>query len=141
MTAEEIALFLKERNKLQLATINADGTPHLVTMFYGFADGKIAFWTYRTSRKAVNIRRDPRITCLIEAGTEYGELRGVMVYGTARPLTDPNDVRYVGTQVARGMLDTQDDDAIAPYVEQAAAKRYAYLVEPGDVASWDHRKL
>ncbi len=141
MSEDEVASILETQNKFQLATINRDGTPHLVTMFDGLVDGKIAFWTYRSSRKACNLARDPRVTCLVETGTDYFELRGVMVYGTVRTLTEPNDVRYVGSRVVARMMDLGDDDAIASIVEQSAAKRYAYVVEPTDVVSWDHRKL
>lgn len=141
MTDDEVTAFIEENPKFQLATINRDGTPHLVTMFSGLVEGKIAFWTYRTSRKAYNLARDPRVTCLIEAGTDYFELRGLMLYGTVRTLTEPNDVRYVGSQVVRRMMGLEDDDAIASVVGQTAAKRHAYIVEPTGVASWDHRKL
>ena len=141
MTDEEIAALIDEQSKFQLATINQDGTPHLVTMFSGLVEDKIAFWTYRTSRKAVNLARDPRVTCLIETGTDYFELRGVMLYGSVRVLTDPNDVRYVGSEVVRRMMGLEDEDAIASAVAQTAAKRNAYIVEPVRVASWDHRKL
>ncbi len=141
MTDDEIVTFLKDNKKLQLATINRDGSPHLVTMFYGLVDGKIAFWTYRTSRKAHNLRRDPRVTCLIETGEDYFELRGLMMYGTVRILTEPNDVRYVGGRVIRTMMDLDDDDAVRQVVEQTAAKRHAHIVEPTGVVSWDHRKL
>ncbi|MFB9837492.1 pyridoxamine 5'-phosphate oxidase family protein [Actinoallomurus acaciae] len=141
MTDDEVTAFIEENPKFQLATINRDGTPHLVTMFSGLVEGKIAFWTYRTSRKAYNLARDPRVTCLIEAGTDYFELRGLMLYGTVRSLTEPNDVRYVGSQVVRRMMGLEDDDAIASVVGQTAAKRHAYIVEPTGVASWDHRKL
>jgi nitroimidazol reductase NimA-like FMN-containing flavoprotein (pyridoxamine 5'-phosphate oxidase superfamily) len=141
MTDDEITAFIEENPKFQLATINRDGTPHLVTMFSGLVEGKIAFWTYRTSRKAYNLARDPRVTCLIEAGTDYFELRGLMLYGTVQTLTEPNDVRYVGSQVVRRMMGLDDEDAIASVVDQTAAKRHAYVVEPTGVASWDHRKL
>jgi pyridoxine/pyridoxamine 5'-phosphate oxidase len=141
MTGEEVAAFIEEQPKFQLATINPDGTPHLVTMFSGLVEDKIAFWTYRTSRKAYNLARDPRVTCHIEAGTDYFELRGLMLYGSVRVLTEPNEVRYVGSQVVRRMMGVEDDDAIASVVSQTAAKRYAYIVEPTGVASWDHRKL
>ncbi|GLY84534.1 pyridoxamine 5'-phosphate oxidase family protein [Actinoallomurus iriomotensis] len=141
MTDDEVTAFIEENPKFQLATINRDGTPHLVTMFSGLVEGKIAFWTYRKSRKAHNLARDPRVTCLIEAGTDYFELRGLMLYGTVRTLTEPNDVRYVGSQVVRRMMGLTDDDAIAAVVDQTVAKRHAYIVEPTGVASWDHRKL
>ena len=60
MTAGEVAAMLAGSSKLQLATLNRDGTVHLVTMFYAMLDGRIAFWTYRASQKARNIARDPR---------------------------------------------------------------------------------
>lgn len=129
------------QRKLQLGTINPDGTPHMVTMFYAVVDDKIAFWTYRSSQKAKNIERDPRVTCLLELGEDYFELRGALIYGKVEVVTDPNRVRYVGAEVVKRMMDLQDEEAIAPFVEHTAAKRYAYLVEPTRVASWDHRKL
>lgn len=141
MTDTEVAAFLEEHRKLQLATVNRDGSPHLVTMFYAMVDGRPAFWTYRTSRKAHNLSRDPRVTCLVETGEDYFELRGIMMYGTVKVLTEPNDVRYVGSEVVRTMMGMEDDGAIAELVEHTAAKRYAYVVEPTRVASWDHRKL
>jgi nitroimidazol reductase NimA-like FMN-containing flavoprotein (pyridoxamine 5'-phosphate oxidase superfamily) len=141
MTDDEVTALVGEQCKLQLGTINPDGTPHLVTMFYGMVDAKIAFWTYRSSQKIRNIERDPRVTCLVETGVEYFELRGALIYGTATMLTDQNDVRRVGAQVLRRMMDNGEDDAIAALVEATAAKRYAVIVEPVRVASWDHRKM
>jgi hypothetical protein len=74
MTPAEASALLASAHKLQLATLNRDGTPHLVTMFYVLVDGKIAFWTYRSSQKARNLARDPRLTCLVETGEDYFEL-------------------------------------------------------------------
>lgn len=141
MTADEVATLLKEENKFQLATINPDGTPHLVTMFAGLADGKIAFWTERKSQKARNLARDPRVTCLIDLGSTYFELRGITLYGTVRTVTEPAEVRAIGSLVVGRMLNIDDQDEITKLVEAAAGNRHAYIVEPVRVASWDHRKL
>jgi hypothetical protein len=113
----------------------------MVTMFYAMVGDRIAFWTYRSSQKARNIERDPRVTCLLELGEDYFELRGALIYGKVETVTDPNRVRYVGSEVVKRMMDLQDEAAIAPFVEHTATKRHAYLVEPTKVASWDHRKL
>ena len=40
-------------------------------------EGRIAFWTYASSQKIKNLERDDRITCLVEDGADYFELRGV----------------------------------------------------------------
>ncbi len=141
MTEQEVSGLIEGTNKLQLATVNPDGTPHLVTMFYAPIEGKIGFWTYRTSQKARNMARDPRVTCLIETGQDYFELRGAMIYGKVEIVTDPNRIRYVGSEVVKRMMNLENEADIAPFVEQTAAKRDAYLVEITRVASWDHRKL
>ncbi|WP_049566022.1 pyridoxamine 5'-phosphate oxidase family protein [Nonomuraea sp. SBT364] len=138
MPDDEVTALLERARKLQLATINPDGTPHLVTMFYGLDKGRITFWTYAKSQKARNLARDPRVSCLVETGDDYADLRGVLVYGEAARLDDPMEV---GLAVARRMTPGVADDLLRPYVEQTGRKRFAYVVEPGRVVSWDHRRL
>jgi PPOX class probable F420-dependent enzyme len=140
MTADEAAAFLAGSRKLQLATINRDGTPHLVAMYYVMLGGRIAFWTYRASQKARNLARDPRVTCLVETGEEYFDLRGVQVAGLARLVEDRAGVLEIGHGVAGGLAGVPTD-AVDDYVAHAARKRAGYLVEPIRVVSWDHRKL
>jgi PPOX class probable F420-dependent enzyme len=140
MTGTEVADLLESSRKTHLATINRDGTPHVVTMFYALRDGRITFWTYRASQKARNLARDPRLTCLVEDGEDYFALRGVQVNGIAHLIEDPVGVAAVGRLVAEGPLGV-DAGVVDGYVEQAARKRVAYVVEPLRVISWDHRKL
>jgi len=140
MSDAEVAALLGSARKVQLATINPDGTPHLVTMFYALIDGRIAFWTYRTSQKARNLARDPRLACLIEDGEDYFELRGVQVTGSVRVVADQPGVLDIGRRIAGG-LSGVPGDALDDYVAHAARKRVGYIVEPTRVVSWDHRKL
>jgi PPOX class probable F420-dependent enzyme len=147
MSDAEVAAMLAGNRKVQLATINPDGYPHLVTMYYTLVDGKIAFWTYRTSQKALNLARDPRISCLVETGEAYFDLLGVQVQGTVETITDPDAVFKIGKAIGDVMgnagSDTADADsqAINDYVANAARKRHGYIVEPVRVISWDHSKL
>ncbi|GGQ72902.1 pyridoxamine 5'-phosphate oxidase family protein [Couchioplanes azureus] len=141
MPAGEVAALLAAGHKLQVATINPDGTPHLVTMFYGLRDARIAFWTYRTSQKARNLARDPRLSCLVEDGDGYFELRGVQVTGVVRTVRDLAGITEIGRLVAARMPGGPPSGALEEYVERAARKRVAYLVEPRRTVSWDHRRL
>nr|SBP00598.1 hypothetical protein BN4615_P10114 [Nonomuraea gerenzanensis] len=141
MSDDEVTAFLEGSRKLQLATINRDGTPHLVTMFYGLDEGRIAFWTYAKAQKTRNLGRDPRVSCLVEAGDDYGELRGVLVYGKAVQVDDRDRVMAIGMAVARRMTPGVSDELLRPYVEKTGAKRVAYVVERTKVVSWDHRRL
>jgi PPOX class probable F420-dependent enzyme len=140
MTPAEVTAFLEANRKLQLATINRDGTPHLVTMYYVMLDGQIAFWTYRSSQKARNLARDPRIACLVETGNGYFDLRGVQVQGVVTITEDPAEVLAIGRRIAAVTLNMHEGLA-DDYVEHTAPKRLGYVVEPTRIVSWDHSKL
>jgi nitroimidazol reductase NimA-like FMN-containing flavoprotein (pyridoxamine 5'-phosphate oxidase superfamily) len=142
MSDDEVTAFIGESRKLQLGTINADGTPHMVTMFYGLSQGAITFWTYSKAQKTRNLARDRRVTCLIEAGDDYAELRGAMIYGVARRIDDAEAVLEVGMSVTQRMAGlTEADDQLREYVAHTGRKRVAFVVEPARVVSWDHRKI
>ena len=140
MTPAEVTGFIEANRKLQLATINRDGTPHLVTMYYVMMDGQITFWTYRSSQKARNMGRDPRIACLVETGNEYFDLRGVQVQGVVQITEDPAEVLAIGRRIAAVTLNLHEGLA-DDYVDHTAPKRLGFLVEPTRVVSWDHSKL
>jgi hypothetical protein len=109
-------------------------------MYYVMLDGQIAFWTYRSAQKARNLARDPRVTCLVETGEEYFELRGVQVVGTARCIEDPAGVLEIGRGVA-AVTTGMPAGALADYVTHTARKRVGFAVQPLRVISWDHRRL
>ncbi|MBW8481536.1 pyridoxamine 5'-phosphate oxidase family protein [Actinomadura parmotrematis] len=147
MSPEEVADFLASSFKVQVATVGKDGGPHLVTMFYALLDGKIAFTTYRTSQKVLNLRRDPAMTCLVEDGVEYGELRGVALHGKGRVVEDIEELMKIGSVVGSRMaglpvpeVGEPIDPALADGIRQAMSKRVLVVMEPDRIASWDHRK-
>jgi PPOX class probable F420-dependent enzyme len=140
MTDEEVDAFLQGRHTMNVGTFNHDGTIHLVAMWYGFVDGAPAFWTYRTSQKIKNLERNPSITCLVEDGEEYAELRGVELVGRGELITEPEQTMAIGESVfARYQGEVTDE--VRPFVAQAGAKRYAVKIHVDKVVSWDHRKL
>jgi len=142
MTDEEFTDFLAANMKVQVATIGPEGEPHLTTLFYVVDDGKIAFWTYGRSQKIVNLRRDARITCLIEDGEEYFELRGATITGTARLVEEYDDIKVLGAKVAKVMAGDVDLGEFGDQiVSQQALKRVGVVVEPDKIATWDHRKM
>ncbi|GAA1959893.1 PPOX class F420-dependent oxidoreductase [Nocardioides panacihumi] len=142
MADEEIEAYLAEHLKVQVATVGPDGTPHLTTLFYVLDEGRIAFWTHASSQKIVNLRRDARITCLVEDGDEYFELRGVSIRGRATLVEKYDDLVALGGDVLTRMAGGEDIGELgAKIVADQARKRVGVVVEPEHVASWDHRKL
>lgn len=148
MTPAEVAGFLAAQFKVQVATVGKDGAPHLVTMFYALLDGKIAFSTYKASQKVLNLRRDPTMSCLVESGTGYDELQGVSLTGRGRIVEDPEARLKVGVVVGArlaGMPVPGSGEPIDPEfaaaLETSMAKRVIIVMEPDQIASWDHRKI
>lgn len=143
LSEAEQAEFLATNMKVQVATVGADGAPHLTTLFYALdEEGRITFWTYASSQKIKNLRRDPRISCLVEDGVDYGELRGVSIRGRAELIEDHDAIRALGRRVVEVMAGGADlGDLGDQIVEGQARKRVGVVVVPDKVASWDHRKM
>ena len=140
MTDEEVEAFLDGRHTMNVATIGPAGRIHLVAMWYGFLEGAPAFWTYGKSQKILNLRRDPRITALVETGEQYEELRGVELVGTGTIVEDRERIMELGRSVFERYTGPYTDE-MKPFVEMMLNKRIVVRVEPERIRSWDHRKL
>src|SRR6266699_2500917 len=101
---------------------------------------QIVFWTYAKSQKIVNLRRDDRLTCLVETGERYSELRGVQIKGRAIISNGYETVRHIGAVIWERYNGSLNDTS-RQMVAAQAAKRVLVFVEPVEIVSWDHRKL
>jgi PPOX class probable F420-dependent enzyme len=140
MSEAEVAEFIERSRTATMATVGPDGTPHLVAMWYAVIDGQIWFETKAKSQKVVNLRRDPRITCMIEDGLTYDTLRGVSLEGTAEVVDDPDALWKVGVSVWERYNGPYSEE-VKPLVEFMLNKRVAVRVDVSRTRSWDHRKL
>ncbi|CAL9379381.1 pyridoxamine 5'-phosphate oxidase family protein [Streptomyces sp. enrichment culture] len=139
MTAEEVDAFLAAERTCRVATVSADGTPHVSPLWFAW-DGT-ALWLYSLTRSKrwADLRRDGRVAVVVDAGHAYGELRGVELTGT---------VEVVGEVPRTG----EPHPGLAPMERQFARKyfdldelphdgRHAWLrLAPESVRSWDFRK-
>lgn len=140
MSPEEIEAFLRGRRSMAMCSMGPDGNIHAVAMWYGFLEGAIAVETKARSQKVQNLRRDPRVTVLVEDGESYDELRGVEIVGTAEIVDDPDRLWQVGVSVFERYQAPYTEE-MRPFVEAMLNKRVAIKVNPTRVVSWDHGKL
>jgi PPOX class probable F420-dependent enzyme len=141
MTGEEVDQLLAEAREVSMCTFNHDGSIHAVAMWYGFLDGSLAIHTKAKSQKIRNLRRDPRITCLVAEGTRYEELRGVELVGTAELVEDPHRLWAIGVSVFERHVAPYDERLHRPAVETLLHNRMGVVVHPERTVTWDHRKL
>jgi len=142
LTPEEVASFLADERVMNVASNGADGWPHVTALWYVMRGTDPWIWTYRKSQKVRNLERDDRATTLVESGTEYAELRGVMLRTRAHIEHDNERIldfaeelfaKYQGTNPGtEGMRDA---------LRAQAAKRVAIRFEVVETVSWDHSKL
>ena len=140
LTDDEIRDFVASSKTVIMATINHDGYPHLVPMWYSVLDGLVHMHTYRSSQKARNVERDCRGSILVEDGVEYGKLRGVFMRGRFDVVDDQELCYRIAVASAlkyQKLREHQAEGALRLYVR----KRVALVFHPEKVSSWDHRKL
>ena len=85
MSDDEVDAFLEGGGRVQVATLDAGGQIDVVPMSYLFWNGHLALWTDPASQKIRNLRRNPHIACLVEAGDQFENFRAVQLRGRAEP--------------------------------------------------------
>lgn len=140
MSPEEVDNFLQEERTTTMCSMHPDGSIHAVAMWYAFLDGTIAVETKAKSQKVKNLRRDPRLTFLVEAGDTYDQLRGVEMVGKARIIEDPDQIWKFGVSMWERYVGPYSEDQRAG-VEMMMKNRLLVTVDIDKIVSWDHRKL
>ena len=140
MTADEVDSFLAERQSMTMSTIAGDGSIHSVAMWYGFLEGAVAFETKAKAQKVVNLRRNPHLTCLVEAGDTYDQLRGVTLIGTGEIVEEPERIWELGVSVF-SRYNAPYTEEMKPFVEVMLNKRVVVKLNVDKTVTWDHRKL
>src|SRR5712691_7099626 len=136
LTPEEQAAFLRQNRKCALATIDQDGFPHLVAMNFAVRDGAYYMTSYGKAQKVLNIRRNPKVSLMVEAGGAYAELKGVMVRGHCELLEGPESVNRVFAWMAEDRQEPRPAGA-----SRSAPKRVVLKIVPTKTVTWDHSKL
>jgi len=140
MTPEEHERFLQDSRTLILCTLDREGHPHAVAMWFCLIDGRVHMTSFRKAQKVLNLRRDPRATLLAESGDVYSELRGLMIRCRGEVIEDPDlcvDV-LMKVQARHG---GSEDPAVREALRSQAARRSVLCFEPVRMSSWDHGKL
>jgi PPOX class probable F420-dependent enzyme len=99
----EIDELLAMRLIANLATVNPDGSVHLVAMWFRRDGDRILFPTSHHTRKARNVRARPRASVMVDVSREGLDLKGVRIRGAveliegeqARALNNSIHRRYV----------------------------------------------
>jgi hypothetical protein len=140
MSKEELDQFLGAERTCRVATTSETSGPHNTSLWFVW-DGRALWLTSLVrSQRWTDLERDPRVAVLVDAGEEYGELRGAELKGK---------VEKIGEAPRTG----EPDDELAEPERMMARKyfggdtmhhdgRHAWLkLVPEKITSWDFRKI
>lgn len=140
MTDDEVDAFLTEQRNATVGTLGAQGRIHLVGMWYAWFDGHVWLETKPKSQKVVNLRRDPRMSFMVEAGHTYDQLRGVALEGDGVVVDDATLLERVCLQVFERYQGPYTED-LRPFLDVMMHNRVVVRLDVARTRSWDHRKL
>jgi len=140
-TPDEEQRFLREAKTIILCSVDKDGYPHAVAMWFDVdPDGSVLMTTYGKSQKILNLRRNPKVTLLVESGTTYDQLKGVMIRGRAEVIEDVDRCAALLLRIHLKM-GGESIPGLEDALRDRARKRVLVRVVPERSSTWDHSKL
>ncbi|WP_306323231.1 MULTISPECIES: pyridoxamine 5'-phosphate oxidase family protein [unclassified Streptomyces] len=140
MSPEERDAFLAEQRTCRVATVSADGTPHVSPLWFAWDGTSLWLYSLSRSRRWADLRADGRVAVVVDAGEDYGELRGVELSG---------HIEFVGESPRTGEPHPELDAPERLFAqknfgmpEMVYDTRHAWArLTPTKITSWDFRKL
>jgi PPOX class probable F420-dependent enzyme len=127
-----IQAFLAERQVVVLATVQPDGAPLAMPMWFLHDPANLTMITVADTQKVRNLHRDPRV-CVVAEGGETGAVQGVSVHGRAEFLPESPERRALAERFVT---------KYAPHLERRwkgrsmPPDRLMFRIEPSRVRSW-----
>ncbi|MEO2169154.1 MAG: pyridoxamine 5'-phosphate oxidase family protein [bacterium] len=140
----EVQEFLSHAHTGILTTLRASGAPISLPIWFVALDGFIYIQTPSRAKKAVRIRRDPRVAFLVESGVRWAELKAVHLSGRARFTDDEDELKRVSEAMMEKYQSFRTARANYPSDTRKhySDDRLTIRIEPeGPVLSWDNAKI
>jgi hypothetical protein len=139
MSKAELDEFLAGERTCRVATMSPFG-PHVTPLWYVWDGTALWLTSVVSSQRWTDLRRDPRVAIVVDAGERYEELRGAELRGT---------VTIVGEVPRTGAIDDRVAGAELLFARKYAGGnvmhhdgRHAWLrLIPDKITSWDFRKI
>jgi PPOX class probable F420-dependent enzyme len=110
MPPEEYRAFLLERPRTaKLATVRADGRPHVAPIWFDLDGDIVVFTTWHATVKAANLRHEPRVCLCIDDDTPPYAF--VIFEGTATLSEDPTELLHWATSIAGRYMGSDQAEA------------------------------
>ena len=134
MSAEELDTYLGEQRTLRIATVDEQGVPHVVPLWFVWHEGAVWLNSLRKSRRHAHLLSGRPVGLVVDDGDGYSELRGVRMTGRPEAVADDDPIRVVAYRRFGQKYFGVD--------ELPSQRSYETIrITPSEVASWDFRKI
>lgn len=96
MKAED---FIRTQKILRIATVDSKGNPHIVPVWYNYESDKFYIGTNTRTKKAKNVKQNPKVSFCIDIGINSPEIFGVMAIGKARLILENKHVKSIAKKI------------------------------------------
>ena len=136
LTEAELDAYLASARTVRVATIDDDGVPHVVPLWFVWSAGSIWLNSLTRTRRHQHLRSGRPVGLVIDDGEHYDQLRGVRMAGRPQVLP-PGDPE--GTAAIRGFARKYFG---VEHDEPPNQRSYEVVrITPDDLTSWDFRKI
>ncbi|MCB8919401.1 MAG: PPOX class F420-dependent oxidoreductase [Ardenticatenaceae bacterium] len=110
MTPAEIRTFLTHGTRTgKLATVRANGRPHVAPIWFVLDGDDLLFTTWHSSVKGLNIQRDPFVTLCVDE--EAPPFAFVIIEGSVTISADPDQVLQWATRIGGRYMGQEQAEA------------------------------
>ncbi|MDQ3830953.1 MAG: pyridoxamine 5'-phosphate oxidase family protein [Candidatus Tectomicrobia bacterium] len=128
-----IQQFLSGKEVVVLCTVQRDGAPLAMPMWFLHTPEALYMVSVDGLQKVRNLRRDPRLCVVAEAGNRGAAIKGVVIQGRAEFIVDPAQRRPIVGQ----LLDKYDPDLVRLWGGRTMPpNRVLFRVAAEKVRSW-----
>lgn len=140
MTQQEMQRFLHDGKVMILSTLEKDGSPIALPMWYCYEDGNIYMRTSRRSHKVQDVLRDNRVCCVVETGDKYSELRAVVLKGRCTVLEEGAEFDKGWDAMTEKYAELRNIPLPPKNPTDPAQRRVILKIVPEKFISWDYGK-
>lgn len=133
-TRDECLAFMRAQPRTaKLATVRADGRPHVAPIWFYLDGDTLYFTTWYTTVKAANLKRDPRVCLIVD--DETPPFAFVQYEGVAHFVDDPAALLYWATKIGGRYMGADQAEAFGK--RNAVPGEYLLRVEPTKIMGVD----
>ena len=127
--------FLKKQKILRLATLDNEGNPHIIPVWYLFNSKKLYIGTNSKTEKAKNIKNNSKISFCVDVGINSPDIFGVMGQGVGKLIIEKNEVARIEKIILLRYFNTLDDKSAKELLEETDC---IIEITPKEYSVWEY---